>query len=193
MSIIAILGTVAFGSGIVRASAVATSILYLWAASWAVVFSIASFLALVDSMRNVIRYRLRGYKRSRYWFEIARSLFILGVMFAIPTSIIGMAGLLSATVIGDVLLLAILSLLSASGIAAVLGYAVQAVTRRKVLGRAKQCVDFFALPSIAGFVVCLCVFVFAPRLNDPRSYGVALTVLVLTCLSAALSIKLKAR
>ena len=191
--LIAVFGVVGFGSGIVRDSTIATSLLYAWAAPWTIVSSIASSLALVDSTRNFVRFRFRGYVRSRFWFEMARSSCILGVMVTLLTILIGVSGLPLGGLVGDVLFYFTIAMLGAFCITSSFGYAFRAVTSRHLLGRATQCVDFFYPPCVGGMVVAAFLMMMREQLYDPWAYGSALATLVVTCLSIALALILRDR
>ena len=109
MMLIAVIGVVGFGGGFVRSSVIATACLYVWAACWATIFSIASTLALTDSLHNLVRFQLRGYTRPRFWFEIARSSCILGAILAVFSLLVGLIGLPDSAFIGELLLILIFS------------------------------------------------------------------------------------
>lgn len=193
MLLVAAMGVAAFCRGFIGNSIIATSCLYVWAACWGTAFLLSSSLALADSTSNLVRFRLRGWTRSRFWFEIARSSCILGVMASLLTLLIGVAGLPFTTFVGDLLVRTIIPCFVTFCVASTLGYFTMVVARRPVLGRARQCVDFFYPQCLACLVVTTVVFLFRTRLDNPWSYGPALAVLIATCLLAALTITLIGR
>lgn len=193
MMLLAVIGTVGFGGGFVSGSFVATALLYTWAASWATVSAISSYLALIDSIRNLCTFRLHGCTRSRFWFEIARTSCIFGVLSGVSALLIEIAELSFPVLVGEILLRTVGLCFVTFCIASAIGYFILATTRRPVIGRARQCVNFFFPQCVAAFVVFAVFIPFRNRLDDPRAYGPALVALIAICLLAALGLKLADR
>ena len=190
MNLVAVMGVVGFGGAFVRSSFVATACLYAWAACWAAVFSIASTLALTDSLRNLVRFRLRGYTRPRFWFEIARSSCILGALFALvafPTCVCGLPDSMS---IGVLLLNAIACFITVFFIASTFGYILTLITGRRVTGRAIQCVAFF-FPFCLAMITIGAFLYSSSRLFDDPLWGLA--TLAAICVAGAIALTLMQR
>lgn len=190
MMLVAVIGVVGFGGGFIRGSIVAATCLYAWASCWAVVFSIAASLAFYDSLRNLVRLGVRGYTRSRFWFELARSCCIVAVFAAVLTLSFGYAGPPIASFVGDILLLAVISCFAVFCIASTIGYLAMLATRQRPAGRAKQCVNFFYPQCLGALVMAGFLFWFRRHLDDPWTYVPAIAILVAICLLGALALTL---
>ena len=187
MMLIAALGVVGFGGGFLGGPTVATAVLYAWALCWAVVSSVAATFSLSDSLRNLSRFRLRGYTRPRFWFEVARSACILGAILALASFLFAIVGVPDSALSADLLLPAIIFFIFAFFVASTVGYLQLLVSRHRALGRATQCVGFFYPFCLAGITITAFVYLTRGLLTDPL---IALVALVAICLVGALALTL---
>lgn len=189
MFIIAVLGSVGFGGGFVQGSTIATWCLRAWAVSWLIVASAAAILALSDSLRNIVRVGVLGFRHPRQWFEVARFTCILGVVMAVVALLLGYFELATIDIIGNV----IIACLASFSFASTIGYVMTELGHRQTFGRAKECVNFFYPLVLAATVVMCFVFAFPGNVNDPNSYVPAIMLLVGICLVGVLLVTLRNR
>lgn len=193
MMLIAVCGTVGFGGAFIRSSQLLTALLYAWALCWTIIFAISSSFVLFDSLRNITRFGMRAFTRSRFWFELSRSSCILGVMAAIAALLVGYLDRPVLAVLGELTLRAILPCFVTFCVASTIGYAVKLATRQRPTGRALECVNFFFPQCLAGLLIFGLLLSLGPRLNDPLVYGTALGILIGVCLLAAVALALVKR
>lgn len=193
MFLIAVVACVAFVHGFIRPFLVAKVLAYLWATPWVLVSSVACGLALVDSCRNLLRYRIVGYRRPRFWFEAARTSCIVGTLMAVATLIVAATELPTPGITGSASIMVIAFCWTLFTLACTTGYLIGVFTRRKRMGRAKECASFFYPLVLGGLIVTCFVLAFPGDANDPRSYIHALATLVVACLAGATLLTLASR
>lgn len=181
MFVLAVLGSIGLGGGLVQGPTLATVCLHIWAALGLVVSSIAVVCALFDSVRNILRLGIAGLRRNRIWYELARSSCNLGILSLVAIVVVAYFELVRLEQVGNLARIPFL-FLTAFAIFATMGHVVSFLTRRRAFGRAGECVHFFYPLCLSGAVVACFIFAFRNRPGGPMF---AIVCLVLFCMAGA--------
>lgn len=148
---LALIGTLAFSSGLLSQIPYAYQILVFTLAPMLLISIVGAALAMLDSLRDAFSEGFRGFTRSQRWFELARASLIAGILLAITSvvcvyfglSVVEFTGILAATAFG-------IFLTGSAG-----GSLLAKTGESKPSGAAYDCVDFFLPLFLAGIAVVI--------------------------------------
>src|SRR5262245_44459974 len=148
-----LVGFASRGFGLLGAHPVVKVINYAALATWFVVAGFASILVILQSSRNLKRLGFVACSRPRWWFELSRICWIAFVFLALAIALAFFGKLANAALASRFLVPAVSAFLAGFLLFSSTGYAVSFVGRRPRRGRAFECVQYFYLLWMGGFVV----------------------------------------
>lgn len=137
---------------------------------------VASAIAGLESIRNVVRFGGGGVLRPRWWFELARLLWICCLITALAflaVVLVMMKFGVSCEAVWQFLLVSTSGLFAGFLVAATAGFVLAFARRRARLGRANQCVRYFYTPIVGVSLLGFATALWPPAAFLPEAVAVA--------------------